>query len=128
MSETCLFDYAVFRLVPRVEREEFFNVGVILSCPNFKFLEAKVFLDEAKLRCFAPAIDIEDVRHFLDIIPKICAGGTSYEGVIGSLTQRERFYWLSAQRSTIIQSSPIHTGLTSDPSSTLERLFQKNVK
>jgi hypothetical protein len=125
MSDECLFDYAVFRLVPRVEREEFFNVGVILSCPNFKFLGSRIYLDAEKLKCFAPGVNVDEVQHFLDVIPQICAGG---EGMIGNLTQRERFYWLTAQRSTIVQSSPVHTGLTEDPMATLERLFEKNVK
>jgi hypothetical protein len=125
MSNTCTFDYAVFRLVPRVEREEFFNVGVIVSCPAFKFLESRIYLDEEKLKCFAPDVDVSEVMRFLDVIPKICAGG---DDTIGSLTQRERFYWLTAQRSTIIQSSPVHTGLTEDPRKTLEHLFEKNVK
>jgi hypothetical protein len=125
MSEVCTFDYAIFRLVPRVEREEFFNVGVILSCAAFKFLESRIYLDERKLKCFAPDVDVNEITQFLDVIPKICAGG---DDMIGSLTQRERFYWLTAQRSTIIQSSPVHTGLTENPQKTLEHLFEKNVK
>lgn len=123
----CTFDYAVIRLVPRVEREEFFNVGVILSCPEHKFLEAKIHLDEEKLKCFAPPFDAETVRRYLDIIPQICAG-KSEAGVIGKLTQRERFYWLTAQRSTIIQSSAVHTGLTDNAAKTLEKLFAKLVR
>ncbi len=122
----CTFDYAVIRLVPRVEREEFFNVGVILSCPAHKFLEAKIFLNEEKLKCFAPETKAETVREYLEIIPKICAGETG-AGIIGKLTQRERFYWLTAQRSTIIQTSSVHTGLTYDPRKQLENLFAKIV-
>ena len=123
----CTFDYAVIRFVPRVEREEFFNVGVILSCPGHKFLEAKFFLDEEKLKCFAPEIDAETVREYLDIIRQICAGDER-AGVIGALTQRERFYFLTAQRSTIIQSSPVHTGFTNDAKKTLENLLKKMVE
>lgn len=123
----CTFDYSVIRLVPRVEREEFFNVGVILSCPEHKFLEARIYLDEEKLKCFAPDIKAETVREYLDIIPKICAGDES-AGVIGKLTQRERFYFLTAQRSTIIQTSPVHTGFSTDVEKTLENLFDKIVK
>ena len=123
----CTFDYAVIRLVPRVEREEFFNVGVILSCPEHKFLEARIYLDEEKLKSFKPLLDAATVRHYLDIIPKICAGKPE-AGLIGKLTQRERFYWLTAQRSTIIQSSAVHTGLTGEPSKTLEKLFAKLVR
>ena len=127
MQETfCTFDYAAIRLVPRVEREEFFNVGVILSCPAHKFLEARIYLDEAKLKCFAPSVDAETIRQYLEIIPKICAGDEN-AGVIGRLMQRERFYWLTAQRSTIIQISPIHTGFTADAAQTLEHLFDKTV-
>jgi hypothetical protein len=126
MQETlyCTFDYATIRLVPRVEREEFFNVGVILSCPAHKFLGSKIHLDEQKLKCFAPDADAATIRDYLEIIPKICAGDPR-AGVIGRLTARERFYWLTAQRSTIIQSSPVHTGLTSDPLKMLEHLFEK---
>lgn len=126
-DELCTFDYATIRLVPRVEREEFFNVGVILSCPAHKFLESRIWLDEAKLKCFAPDAEAETIRHFLDIIPKICAGNPE-AGIIGRLTQRERFYWLTAQRSTIVQSSPVHTGLTNDAARMLERLFEKMVR
>ena|SRR5215204_1551759 len=126
-DELCTFDYATIRLVPRVEREEFFNVGVILSCPANKFLETRIFLDEAKLKCFAPETEAETVRQYLDIIPKICAGAPE-AGIIGKLTQRERFYWLTAQRSTIIQSSPVHTGLTNNPAKMLEHLFEKMVR
>jgi Protein of unknown function (DUF3037) len=127
MSKPCTFDYAVIRLVPRVEREEFFNVGVILSCPAFKFLDAKIYLDEEKLKCFAPDVEISEITQFLDVIPKICAG-EKIAGIIGELTQRERFYWLTAQRSTIVQNSPVHTGLTKDPQTTLGHLFEMNVK
>lgn len=122
-EKICTFDYAVIRFVPRVEREEFFNVGVILSCPGHKFLEAKIFLDEEKLKCFASEEKPETVREYLDIIPKICAGEKT-AGMIGKLTQRERFYFLTAQRSTIIQISPVHTGLTDDPNRELEHLFE----
>jgi Protein of unknown function (DUF3037) len=127
INGACTFDYAIIRLVPRVERDEFFNVGVILSCPAYKFLEAKIYLDEEKLKCLAPETDVADVRQFLAVIPKVCAG-EKIAGVIGELTQRERFYWLTAQRSTIIQSSPVHTGLTEDPAATLAHLFERNVK
>jgi hypothetical protein len=128
MRETlCTFDYATIRLVPRVEREEFFNVGVILSCPSHKFLEARIYLDEEKLKCLAPGAEAKTVRRYLDIIPKICAGDAR-AGLIGKLSQRERFYWLTAQRSTIIQASPVHTGLTADAAETLEHLFEKMVR
>ena len=120
-----LFDYATIRLAPRVEREEFFNVGVILSCPAERFLDARIFLDEAKLKCFAPEVAPETIRQYLATIPQICAGDAA--GIVGKLTQRERFYWLTAQRSTIVQSSPVHTGFCADPRETLENLFGKMV-
>ena len=126
-EKLCTFDYAVIRLVPRVEREEFFNVGVILSCPEHKFLEAKIFLDEEKLKCFAPETNAETVREYLAVIPKICAGEKD-AGVIGKLSQRERFYWLTAQRSTIIQTSPVHTGITDNPRKRLVYLFERIVR
>jgi hypothetical protein len=123
MHEKCAFDYAVFRFVPRVEREEFFNVGVILSCPRDKFLEARIFFDEKKLQAFAPNAESEKIKSYLEIIPKICSG-VKEAGIIGQLTQRERFYWLTAVRSTIIQASPVHTGLCSDSAKMLEHLFE----
>lgn len=121
------FDYAAIRFVPRVEREEFFNVGVILSCPAQKFLETRIYLNKAKLKCFAPEIEPEAIRHYLDAIRKICAGSEE-AGVIGRLTARERFYWLTAQRSTIIQTSPVHTGFCADAKNTIEKLFEKMVR
>jgi hypothetical protein len=121
------FDYAVIRLVPRVEREEFFNVGVIVSCPAQKFLETRIRLYKKKLKAFAPDLDAETVRQYLEIIPKICAGDEA-AGVVGRLTPRERFYWLTAQRSTIIQTSPVHTGFCADAREMLERLFDKMVR
>ncbi|HEX8638846.1 MAG TPA: DUF3037 domain-containing protein [Pyrinomonadaceae bacterium] len=121
------FDYATIRLVPRVEREEFFNVGVILSCAGQKFLEAKIFLNEEKLRAFAPETEAETIRQYLEVIPKICAGATD-AGIVGKMTQRQRFYWLTAQRSTIIQTSSVHTGICDDAGKLLEHLFEKMVR
>ncbi|MBX7170416.1 MAG: DUF3037 domain-containing protein [Pyrinomonadaceae bacterium] len=126
MHENCTFDYAVIRLVPRVEREEFFNVGIILSCPAQKFLETRIYLDEQKLKAFAPKADAEKVKNYLEIIPKICKGAKE-AGVIGKLPPRERFYWLTAVRSTIIQASPIHTGFCSNAREMLEHLFETMV-
>jgi hypothetical protein len=126
-DELCTFDYAVIRLVPRVEREEFFNVGVILSCPAQKFLASRIYLNEQKLKCFAPDFEPETAQHYLEIIPKICAGAPE-AGAIGKLTERERFYWLTAPRSTIIQASPVHTGLCRDAQEMLENLFEKMVR
>ncbi len=127
MLEPCLFDYAVIRIVPRVEREEFINAGVILSCPGREFLEARLELDVARLAALAPSIELETLRRSLDAIPKICAGEKA-AGVIGRLPQRARFYWLTAQRSTIIQCSPVHTGFCTDARQMLEHLFDKMVR
>lgn len=127
MLESCLFDYAVFRVVPRVEREEFVNVGVILSCPAQKFLEARIEIDANRLQAFAPTLELKMIRNYLDAIPKICAGDEA-AGEIGLLPQRARFYWLTAQRSTIIQCSPVHTGFCTDAREMLEHLFDKMVR
>ena len=121
------FDYAVIRVVPRVEREEFINVGIILSCPAQKFLEARIEPDWKRLKAFAPELQKKTIRKYLEIIPKICAGDKA-AGIIGQMKQRERFYWLTAQRSTIIQTSPIHTGFCSDTKKTIENLLDKMVR
>ena len=126
-NDRCIYDYAVIRVVPRVEREEFLNVGVILSCPAKKFLEARIELDEARLLAFAPWLDLDSIRPHLAAIPAICAGGAQ-AGPIGQLTQRERFHWLIAPRSTIIQTSPAHTGACRNPGEALERLLDTMVR
>jgi hypothetical protein len=115
------YDYAVIRVVPKVEREEFINAGVILSCPARSFLEAQIKLNESRLLALDPLLDLEMVKNHLATIPKICRGGAD-AGPIGQLSQRERFYWLVAPRSTIIQTSPVHTGRCSDPAAALQHL------
>lgn len=127
MHEKCTFDYAVIRVVPRVEREEFVNVGIILSCPSRSFLEARIEPDWKRLKAFAPKLQKKTIRKYLEIIPKICAGDKN-AGIIGQLKQRERFYWLTAQRSTIVQASPVHTGICTDADEMLERLLDKTVR
>jgi hypothetical protein len=121
------FDYAVIRVVPRVEREEFVNAGVILFCLGKDFLQARVEVDEPRLRALWPAIEIELVRQHLEAIPRICAGAPD-AGPIGRLSLRERFHWLVAPRSTIIQISPVHTGLCDHPERALDDLFHKAVR
>ena len=121
------YDYAVFRVVPRVEREEFVNVGVIVSCPARDFLEARIELDEQRLRALDSALDVESIRAHLATIPSICAGGEQ-AGPIGQLTQRERFHWLVAPRSTIIQVSAVHTGWCKDPTEVLAHLVDTMVR
>jgi DUF3037 family protein len=121
------YDYAIFRVVPRVEREEFVNVGVIVSCPARGFLEARVELDEQRLLSLDSSLDIESIRAHLATIPAICAGGAD-AGPIGQLSQRERFHWLVSPRSTTIQISPVHTGQCKDPEEVLEQLLRTMVR
>jgi len=120
------FDCAVVRVVPRVEREEFLNAGVILFCRVRRFLSARILLDRTRLAAFAPALDIDDVQHHLDLIPLVCAGDAA-AGAIAGLPLAERFYWLVAPRSTVVQTSPVHSGLCEDPSAELEHLFETMV-
>ena len=126
MRALCSYDYAIVRVVPRVEREEFINAGVIVSCPSQEFLEARIALDEARLLALDPTVDLALVRSHLASIPAICAGGEN-AGSIGKLTQRERFHWLVAPRSTIIQVSPAHAGRAQDPREALEHLLETMV-
>jgi hypothetical protein len=117
------YDYAVVRVVPKVEREEFINAGVILSCPDLSFLEARIKLNEARLLALDPSVDLQLVRDHLETIPTICRGGDD-AGSIGKLPQRQRFHWLVAPRSTIIQTSPVHTGRCGDPAAALDHLVR----
>jgi len=121
------YDYAILRVVPRVEREEFINAGVILSCSAQDFLEARIDVDEKRLLALDPAVNLETVRNHLASIPLICAGGPQ-AGTIGALSARERFHWLVAPRSTIIQVSPVHTGRCTDLNATLEHLLNVMVR
>ena len=125
-SDIVSYDYAVVRVVPLVDREEFINAGVILFCRTRRFLAAAVNLDEARLLALAPDLDVNDVRCHLDLIPKICQGGEQ-AGPIGQQIQAERFHWLTAPRSAVIQCSPIHSGLCLDPESALNHLFETMV-
>jgi hypothetical protein len=117
-----LFEYAVLRVVPRVEREEFLNVGVILYCASQGFLQATCELNEARLHAFAGAsFDLRDVRERLRSFERIC-GGRATGGPIGQLPLASRFRWLTAQRSTIVQISAVHPGLCESAATTLARL------
>jgi hypothetical protein len=120
------FDYAVIRVVPSVDREEFFNAGVILFCPQRTYLGASVYLNREKLKAFAPDCDAEEIRRRLEAIQKICAGDAT-AGSIAQLEQRARFHWLVAPRSTIVQVSPVHSGICEDPEPVLHRLVQEQV-
>jgi hypothetical protein len=120
------FDYAVVRVVPRVEREEFLNVGVILCCRADSFLKARFEIDAARLAAFAPGLNIGDIQTHLDAMRLICEGGDK-AGPIGKLPPRARFDWLVAPRSTIIQTSAVHTGLCSDPEQAITHLLRTMV-
>ncbi len=121
------YDYAIIRVVPRVERGEAINVGVILSCPGLDFLDARIELDPSRLLAIDPSADVEATRAHLEMIPRVCRGGAD-AGPIGELPQRSRFHWLVSPRSTIIQLSPVHTGRTSDPEKALDRLLETMVR
>ena len=121
MPAPATFDYALLRVVPRVERQEFINAGVVVFCLEKRYLAARVHLDSARLKALWPEADAELVRDHLEAIPRICSGDPS-GGPIAKLSQRERFHWLIAPRSTIIQPSPVHTGVCDSADSVLDRL------
>ena len=127
MPDHSTYDYAVIRVVPRVEREEFVNVGVVVSCPDRDFLEARIELDPARIAALDATLDIESIRAHLATIPLICRGGDA-AGPIGRLTPRERFHWLIAPRSAVIQVSPAHTGRCENPEALLARLVETMVR
>ena len=118
------FDYAVIRVVPRVEREEFVNAGVVVFCLQQRFLEARVHLDDQRLRALWPEIDLDLVRNHVEAFPRICAADPT-AGPISQLSQRERFHWLVSPRSTIIQVSPVHTGLCDAPENLMDNLARR---
>jgi hypothetical protein len=121
------YDYAIVRVVPHVERGEQVNVGVILSCADTDFLDARIEIDERALLALDPGLDLAAVRTNLDVIPKVCRGGPE-AGPIGLLPARGRFRWLVSPRSTIIQPSAVHTGRTTDPAACLDHLMDRVVK
>jgi len=120
------FQYAIVRVVPRVERGECMNVGVVLFCRPARFLEMRGALDEGRLAAFAPDLDAAEVRAHLDAMARIAAGDPG-AGPVARLEQSERFHWLVAPSSTVIQTSPVHTGLCEDPGETLTGLMEKLV-
>lgn len=124
MPERVSYDYAVVRVVPSVEREEFINAGAVVFCAVKDWLEAKVALDEARLKALAPDADVEEIRRHLEAIPRICAGA----GPIGALSVKERWHWLVAPRSTVIQLGPVHTGLCTSPADALEQILREMVR
>lgn len=120
------FDYAIVRVVPRVERGELINAGIILSCPTRAYLAARIALDTARLRALSPTTDPGEVELALASIPKIAAGDPT-GGPIAALPRGERFHWLVAPRSAIIQTSPVHTGLCHEPALALAQLVERLV-
>ena len=122
MQGNHLFEYAVIRMVPHVEREEFLNIGIVLYCASQKFLQAKFELDKERLKVLCEKLDFEELKEHITSFERICAGGKD-AGPIGILSMPERFRWLTATRSTILQTSKVHPGLCDDASEMLERLF-----
>jgi hypothetical protein len=121
-----LFEYALLRVVPRVERGEFINAGVVLYCQDARFLDARVHLDPERLRALDPNLDPEIVRAHLEVAKLVCEGGPE-AGAVGLLPPGQRFGWLVAPRSTVVQTSPVHTGFTDDPRRAIEHLLQTMV-
>jgi hypothetical protein len=120
------YDYAVIRVVPRVERGEFLNAGIVLSCASARYLAARVALDAARLRALDPEVDLDTVHRHLQALVDVCAGNPA-AGPIAALPQRARFHWLTAPRSALIQTSPVHAGRCSDPQAALAHLLQRMV-
>ena len=120
------FDYAIVRVVPRVERGELINAGVIVSCPTQGYLAARIAFDAARLSALSPSSDPEEIAAALAVIPLIAAGDPR-GGPIAALPRGERFHWLVAPRSAIIQTSPVHTGLCGEPSAALDQLIERLV-
>lgn len=123
------FEYAVVRVVPRVDRDEFINVGVIVYCHALGFLEARIALDRARLMALHPGVEPElsDIDRALDVIRRVCAAEAGV-GEVASLSPGERFRWLVSPKSTVTQTSPVHAGLSEDPARTLEHLFDRMVR
>ena len=126
MPATSSYDYAIVRIVPLVERGECINVGVIVFCRTQCFLDMLIHFDQQRLSAFAPTLDFGLVQRQIEALVQVCHGSHG-SGPIGQLSQAERFHWLVSPRSTIIQTSPIHCGICSDPRSTLEDLLHKLV-
>jgi hypothetical protein len=126
VSELSVFDYAIVRIVPQVEREEFINAGVLLLCRPRAFLGARFKLDPERLGAVAPEVDLESVRAHLDAIRRMVEGSPN-AGPLGRMSPAERFHWLTHPRSTTIQVSPVHSGLCDDPQAALDDLFERLV-
>jgi len=118
------FDYAILRVVPRVERQEFINAGVVVFCLEKRYLAARVQLNVERMKALWPESDVELARQHLEAVPRICEGDPS-AGPIAKLSQRERFHWIISPRSTIIQPSPVHTGVCDATDGLLDRLAKQ---
>ena len=125
-SDPSPFQYAMVRVVPRIERGECVNAGVVLFCRPRRFLAARIALDEARVQALAPDADLDAIRGHLDAFARIAAGDET-GGPIAALPASERFHWLVAPSSTVIQCSPVHTGLSADPEAELDRLVARLV-
>lgn len=126
MPDLHSFDYAVLRVVPRVDREEFMNAGVVLFCLTRKFLGSRIHVDDERLKSFCGDIDCSMVRERLEAFTRVCSGDRA-GGPIANLPLRQRFHWLVAPRSTIIQVSPVHCGICDQPEQMLDNLFRRLV-
>jgi hypothetical protein len=126
MQENHVFEYAIIRVVPNVEREEFINVGVILYCGPLKFLKTKISLNRERINVLCADVECEELENYIQSFERISQGGSG-SGPIGELPLAERFRWLTATRSTIVQTSKVHPGLTSNPQQMLDRLFEQLV-
>jgi hypothetical protein len=122
-AERVAFQYAVVRVVPRIERGEFINAGVVLFCRQRRFLAARTRLDERALAALSGECDAAEVRSQLATLEAVAAGDEASGGAVAAMPQSERFHWLTAPASTIVQPSPVHTGVTADPAAELEHLF-----
>jgi len=126
MSVNHVFEYAVIRVVPKVEREEFINVGVILYCGPLKFLKTRIAINRERIQAFCKAVECEELEAYIRSFEHISNGGKG-SGPIGELSPAERFRWLTATRSTMVQTSKVHPGITSNPQEVLDRLFEQHV-
>ncbi len=126
MQEKHLFEYAVIRVVPRVEREEFINAGVILYCASEQFLKVIYQVDEKKIHALNADTDSSEIECFLKAWDQICIGGKK-GGALGALPLASRFRWLTATRSSVVQASKVHPGFSHNPQETLQRLFEELV-
>jgi Protein of unknown function (DUF3037) len=126
VSERRAFDYVVVQVVPRVDRDERLNVGVIVFCPTAAWIGFRYAVDETRLRAFAPSVDVAGVTRQLEAIRAVCTGDPA-GGAIAALSPSERFHWLAAPRSTIVQPSAAHVGLCEDPNEALSRVFRASV-